>query len=254
MPSVSGKAIVLTGGAGDIARAALQKFVEGGASVMLVDLDEEALRKIAEPYDSSLVRFCVADVTREDDAKRYIADTLQAFGRVDVLIANAGIEGPVLPLAEYDLASFQRVLDVNVVGVFLAIKHVFPVMAQGGGGSIVITSSIMGVSGSPGVSAYTASKHAVVGLMRSCAKEGGEYNIRVNTINPSPVEGRMMRSLESGFMPDDPEAQHAALAEAIPMRRYAEPGDVANMMVFLASEESGFLTGSVYMVDGGMAA
>jgi NAD(P)-dependent dehydrogenase (short-subunit alcohol dehydrogenase family) len=136
----------------------------------------------------------------------------------------------------------------------LGIKHVFPVMADNGGGSIVITSSIAGVSGSPGLAAYNASKHAVIGLMRSCAREGGEHNIRVNTINPSPVEGRMIRSLEAGTMPESPDTMRETLTASIPLQRYAAPADVANLMLFLASEESRFLNGSVYMVDGGMTA
>ncbi len=254
MNSVAGKSIILTGGAGDIGRAATQALVEGGANVMLVDRDESALRSAAAAYPETRVAHCVADVTSEEQTAAYVAAALEAFGRVDALIANAGIEGPVLPVAEYDTEQFQAVMNVNVLGVFLGIKHVFPVMAASGGGSIVVVSSVMGVAGGPGLSAYTASKHAVVGLMRSCSKEGGALNIRVNTINPAPVEGRMMRSLEAGIMPEDPEAQYAALREAIPMQRYAEPEDIAKMMRFLVSDDSAFTNGGVYLVDGGMTA
>ena len=127
-------------------------------------------------------------------------------------------------------------------------------MAESGGGSIVITSSVAGVSGSPGVSAYNTSKHAVIGLMRSLCKEGGPLNIRVNTVNPAPIEGRMIESLERGAMPESPEVMRAAMIEAIPVGRYGVPSDVANVMLFLASEESRFLNGGVYMVDGGLTA
>ncbi|MFT6771320.1 MAG: NAD(P)-dependent dehydrogenase (short-subunit alcohol dehydrogenase family), partial [Congregibacter sp.] len=208
MHTVSGKSVILTGGAGDIAQVALKLFVEAGAKVMLVDLDENHLQAITDKFNASDVQYCVADVTSESDTASYVAATLQAFGKVDVLLANAGIVGPVAAVSEVDTQSFQQVLDINVTGVFLGLKHVFPVMASNGGGSIVITSSIMGVSGGPGLSAYAASKHAVVGLMRSCAKEGGAHNIRVNTVNPAPAEGRMMRSLEQGLSPDDPQAQY----------------------------------------------
>lgn len=221
---------------------------------MLVDLDEDKLQRVIDNLNSDSVRQCVADVTSEDSTANYVAATIEAFGKIDVLLANAGIEGPVLPVGEYDTQSFREVIDVNLMGVFLGIKHVFPAMKASGGGSIVITSSIMGVSGAPGLSAYNASKHAVIGLMRSCAKEGGEHNIRVNTINPAPVDGRMMRALEKGSMPDDPGAMREQLEARIPLQRYAAPGDVANLMLFLASEESRFLNGSVYMVDGGMTA
>ncbi|MEJ2178426.1 MAG: SDR family NAD(P)-dependent oxidoreductase [Gammaproteobacteria bacterium] len=253
MGTVTGKSVILTGGAGEIARVAARSFLDAGAHVMLVDLDENRLREATESLKSDSVRHFVADVTSEESTASYVAATMESFGRIDVLLANAGIEGPVLPVGEYDTGAFMKVIEVNLIGVFLGIKHVFPVMKAGGGGSIVITSSIMGVSGASGLSAYNASKHAVIGLMRSCAKEGGEHNIRVNTINPAPVEGRMMRSLETGTMPDNPDSMREQLEARIPLQRYAVPGDVANLMLFLASEESRFLTGSVYMVDGGMA-
>jgi len=254
MQSLLDKSVILTGGSGDIAQVVLRRFVDAGAKVMLVDLDESALKAIASDYNEESVRYCVANVTSENDTAAYVNACAAAFGRVDVLLANAGIEGPVSPVTELDTQSFQKVMDVNVLGVFLGIKHVFPVMAANGGGSIIITSSIAGVSGAPGISAYSTSKHAVVGLMRSCAKEGAAHNIRVNTVNPSPVEGRMMRALESGVMPEDPEAQYEAFKATIPMQRYAAPEDVANMMLFLAGDESGFLNGSLHMVDGGMTA
>ena len=254
MQGVKDKTVILTGGAGDIAKVVLQRFVEAGARVMLVDLNEDSLREIASGYSDDTVRYSVADVTSESDTEEYVAATVEAFGGIDVLLANAGVEGPVAPVSEFDLSSFQTVFNVNVVGVFLGIKHVFPHMAANGGGSVVITSSVAGIGATPGMSAYGTSKHAVIGLMRACAKEGGPQNIRVNTLNPSPVEGRMMRSLESGLMPEDPSAQYEAIKASIPMERYADPGDVANMMMFLASEESRFLNGGVYMVDGGMTA
>ena len=254
MGTVTGKSVILTGGAGDIAVVVARNFLEAGAQVMLVDLDEEKLQQVAESMACDSVRYCAADVTSEDDTASYVTATKEAFGKVDVLLANAGIEGPVSPVGEYDTESFRKVIDVNLIGAFLGIKHVFPVMADNGGGSIVITSSIAGVSGSPGLAAYNASKHAVIGLMRSCAREGGEHNIRVNTINPSPVEGRMIRSLEAGTMPESPDTMRETLTASIPLQRYAAPADVANLMLFLASEESRFLNGSVYMVDGGMTA
>ena len=167
-------------------------------------------------------------------------------------MANAGIEGMVAPLTDYDTAMFDRVMAINVRGPFLGIKHVFPVMAAAGGGSIIITSSVAGVSGVANVSAYGASKHAVIGLMRAAAREGGEANIRVNTVNPAPVEGRMIAALESGLMPEDTGAVRDGLEAGIPLRRYALPEDVANLMLFLASDQSRYLSGATYMVDGGM--
>ena len=254
MGGVNGKSVIITGGAGEIAREVAAQFLAAGAQVLLVDINEDALRRAVESLGGNSVAYCVADVTSEDDTKAYVNRALECFGRVDVLAANAGIEGMVAPVSEYDTDAFRRLMDINVIGVFLGIKHVFPHMAKQGGGSIVITSSVAGVGGSPGLSAYNTSKHAVIGLMRSTAKEGGPLNIRVNTINPSPVEGRMITSLEQGTLPDDPEMVRTTLIGSIPMGRYAVPADVANLVVFLASEESRFLNGGVYMVDGGMMA
>ncbi len=254
MGTVSGKSVILTGGAGDIANAVAARFLEGGASVMLVDLDESGLQQVCQDLGSDNVDFCVGDVTSEEDTKAYVSAAVERFSTVDVLLANAGIEGTVCPVTEYDKAMFEKVMAVNVIGPFLGIKHVFPIMAANGGGSIVITSSIAGCSGTPSISAYGTSKHAAIGLMRACAQEGAEHNIRVNTINPAPVEGRMISSLEQGFAPGAEELAREGMAASVPLGRYAVPEDVANLALFLASEESNYLTGGVYPVDGGMSA
>jgi NAD(P)-dependent dehydrogenase (short-subunit alcohol dehydrogenase family) len=254
MTTVSGKSVIITGGAGEIAREVARQFLAGGAQVLLVDLNESALQQAAQSLGGERVDYCVADVTSEGDTEAYVQKALDVFGQIDVLLANAAIEGDVAPVAEYSTDGFRRLVDINVIGPFLGIKHVFPAMAASGGGSIIITSSVAGVSGGAGMSAYNTSKHAVIGLMRSVCKEGGAVNIRVNTVNPSPIEGRMIQSLEQSSMPESPEAVREAMTSAIPMGRYGVPADVANLMLFLASEESRFLSGGVYMVDGGMTA
>lgn len=149
---------------------------------------------------------------------------------------------------------FDKVMAVNVRGVWLGLKYVIPEITKRGGGSIVITSSTAGIHGSPGVSPYVTSKHAVIGMMRSAALECAPSNIRVNTVNPSPVETRMMRSLEEGSSPGNAQSAHDAIANRIPLGRYGEATDVANIMCFLAGDEAEFLTGGVYMVDGGTSA
>jgi NAD(P)-dependent dehydrogenase (short-subunit alcohol dehydrogenase family) len=252
MANVENKSVIITGGAGDIAKVATRKFLDGGARVMLVDINEEALEETVASMDSYNVSYFVGDVTSKKDSRAYVEEANTRHGGIDVLLANAGVEGEVASLPEYDTAIFDKVMAVNVRGVFLGLKYVFPVMAAAGGGGIIITSSVAGVSGARGVSAYNASKHAVIGLMRAAAREGGAANIRVNTVNPAPVEGRMMASLEAGLRPDDSEAAREDLVDSIPLERYALPEDVANLMLFLASEEATYLTGSVYMVDGGM--
>ena len=171
-----------------------------------------------------------------------------------------GSEGTLAPIPEYPTDVFDRVMAVNVRGVWLGIKYVVPVMRERGGGSIVITSSTAGIGGTPDMSAYTTSKHAVIGLMRTASLEGAAYGIRVNTVNPAPIETRMMRSIEEMRVAalDDSavtvEVAKRALAERIPLQRYGNPEEVARLMMFLASDDSSFCTGGVYMVDGGRSA
>jgi len=254
MDRLKDKVAVITGGAGGIGRATGKLFAAEGASVLLVDLDEEALKAAVAESGSNRVSYCVGDVTTSADNQAMIDTAAERYGGVDVFLANAGIEGDVKPITEYDEARFDQVLGVNVKGVFLGLKSAIPAMQARGGGSIVITSSVAGVSGAAGVSAYVTSKHAVIGLMRSAAKECAPMNIRVNTVNPSPVETRMMRSLEEGMLPGSAEAAKEALAASIPMGRYGTPEEIAKVMLFLASDDSAWITGSVYMADGGFTA
>ena len=248
------KVAVITGGAGGIGIAAAKRFVAEGAKVLLVDLDEQALVEASNEVGSNVSAYCVADVSQKADTERYVQQAVDVFGGVDIYLANAGIEGLVTPFLEQTEAMFDQVMAVNVKGVWLGVQSMFPVMQARGGGSIVITSSVAGIKGASMLAPYVTSKHAVVGLMRSAALAGAEHNIRVNTVNPSPVETRMMRSLEAGMMPDDLNAAHDMMSANIPLGRYAEPADIANMMLFLASDEGAFMTGGVYMADGGSSA
>ena len=248
------KVAVITGGAGGIGIAAAKRFVAEGAKVLLVDLDEQALVDASNEVGSNVSAYCVADVSQKTDTERYVQQAVDVFGGVDIYLANAGIEGLVTPFLEQTEAMFDQVMAVNVKGVWLGVQSMFPVMQARGGGSIIITSSVAGIKGASMLAPYVTSKHAVVGLMRSAALAGAEHNIRVNTVNPSPVETRMMRSLEAGMMPDDLNAAHDLMSANIPLGRYAEPADIANMMLFLASDEGAFITGGVYMADGGSSA
>jgi len=251
MGRLDGKVAVITGGAGDIGRSAGALFAAEGADVLLVDLSEQALETAVAEIGSTRVSYCVADVTRPEDNDNVIAVAEERYGGVDAFLANAGVEGQVKPITEYDVDVFDKVLAVNVRGVWLGLKSTIPAMARRGGGSIIITSSVAGVAGTPGVSAYVTSKHAVIGMMRTAALECASMNIRVNTVNPSPLEGRMMRSLEEGFAPGDGEVVRDRLKESIPLGRYGEPEDIARLMLFLASDDASFITGSIYMADGG---
>ncbi len=254
MGRIEQKVAVITGGAGGIGKAACQTFVDEGAKVLLTDVDEGALKKIVKEIGSKNVSYCVTDVKGLQDNLAMAALAKDLYGGIDIFIANAGIEGEVKPIIECDVDRFDEVIAVNVKGVFLGLQAVVPEMIKRGGGSIVITSSVAGVKGSPSISPYCTSKHAVIGLMKCAALEYARYNIRVNSVNPSPVETRMMRSLEEGLAPGAAEVAKNRMETAIPLKRYGEPSEVAKVMLFLASDESSWVTGSVQMVDGGMTA
>ena len=248
------KTVIVTGGSGGIGTAAVHHLAEREVNVIAVDLDETALQNAIEGLDSSRVGYCVADVTRSEDNMRMATEAIERFGRIDGFIANAGIEGQVADTLSYDEDIFDKVMAVNVKGVWLGLRAVIPQMIEQKGGSIVITSSVAGLRGSPMITPYCTSKHAVIGLMRSVAKEYASYNIRVNTVNPSPVETRMMRSLEQGMAPADLNVAKTRIASSIPLGRYAEPREIAQVMAFLLSDEASWITGAVYAVDGGNSA
>lgn len=259
MARLTGKVAVITGGAGGIGRAAATLFAEEGAQVLLVDLNEAALQSAVQAIGSAAVSYAVADTTQPEQVQRYVDTAVERYGGLDVFLANAGVEGEMQLITDYPIDVFDQVIAVNVRGVWLGLKSVIPVMRPRGGGSIIITSSTAGIRGSKGLSAYTTSKHAVVGLMRTAALECASMGIRVNTVNPAPIETRMMRSLEemrtsqSGEGMTVEQIKHAN-ASRVPLQRYGAPEEVGRLMLFLASDESSFCTGGVYMVDGGTSA
>lgn len=208
------------------------------------------LSKVASELNSPNVSYVVADVTKATDVQKYVKHTVDTFGKIDVFFNNAGIEGVVKPITEYPEEVFDKLIAVNVKGVWLGIKYVLPEMNDGGG--IINTSSVAGLVGSPNVSAYVTSKHAVIGITRTVANEAASRNIRVNSIHPSPVDNRMMRSLEEGYAPGDAEAAKKGFEATIPLKRYATNEDIANGVLFLASDDSKFITGMKLVIDGGM--
>lgn len=252
MKRLENKVAVITGGAGSIGKTTAKLFLENGAKVLLVDLKEDDLKKVVDELGSKDVKYSAADVTKAADVQRYVDDAVKAFGKIDIFFNNAGIEGVVNPTVDYPEEMFDKVIAVNVKGVFLGNKYILPQMNDGG--SIILTSSVAGIAGSPNVTAYIASKHAVVGMMRNLAMEVAPRKIRVNTINPSPVDNRMMRSLEAGYAPGDAENAKKSFEHAIPLGRYAEPIEIAQLVLFMAGDESKFITGTTQVIDGGMNA
>lgn len=254
MKRLEKKVAMITGGAGGIGSATARMFLDAGASVMLVDINEDELRQTKVNLNSNdRVAFFKADVSKEKDVKDYVDATMEKFGHVDIFFNNAGIEGDVKPISDYSVETFEKVFDVNVKGVWLGLKYAIPAMKKNDdGGSIIITSSVAGLAGTANVSAYVGSKHALVGIMKSAALELAGHKIRVNTIHPSPVDNRMMRSLEEGFGGEDTEKAKEQFEQMIPLGRYANNEEIANLVLFLASDESKFITGSVHRIDGGM--
>lgn len=250
----SQKVVIVTGAAGDIGRCTSQRFADEGARLVLVDADGPAVELMAATLGADTCIAVCADVTVEAEVAAYVAAARQAFGGVDILFNNAGIESEVCDISECDLADYERVMAVNVRGVMLGMKHVVPALRERGGGSIVNTASVAGLSGSAGFSTYCASKHAVIGLTRSVAIQQGPHNIRVNAVCPSATEGRMMNSIEGRMVPDDPATAQGLVTASIPLGRYAQPADIASLVTYLCSDEACFLNGGNHTVDGGLTA
>ncbi|MCB1397063.1 MAG: SDR family oxidoreductase [Rhodobacter sp.] len=253
MFGLSGKTCLITGGAGSIGRASARLLRDQGARLALVDRESSALdaavAALGGPADDILA--LTADVATEADAARYVAATVERFGGIDVLFSNAGNFGTVAPITDYPTEVFDQVLAVHVRGAFLAAKHAVPHMDRGG--SIVITSSVAGLRGDPGVYGYITAKHALTGLMRVLAKELAPRGIRVNTINPGPVDNGFQKKVEDDLTGIIGRDGTAFFDEIIPMGRHATPEEIARSVLYLASDLSSFTTGTILSVDGGMS-
>lgn len=254
MDRLAGKVALITGASGGIGLATAQLFVAEGARVVLVDLDDDRLREAMAGLGRDAASHLAADVSDEAQMRGAIETTLQCCGRLDVLFCNAGIEGAIAPLTDYPVEMFDRVLAVNVRGVFLGLKYGLPPMQRQGSGSIIITSSVAGQKGAAHLAAYSASKHAVLGLMRSAVLETGASGVRINAIHPSPIDTRMMRAIEHGRAPGAEATAKARISQRIPAGRYGTADEVAFTALFLASDDSRYCSGGSYAVDGGMTA
>lgn len=252
MKRLENKVAIITGGAGSIGKITAKLFLDEGAKVMLVDLDSDSLEKTVKELNSEHVKYCTADVSKAADVQNYIDETVNKFGKIDVFFNNAGIEGEVKPIIDYSEEIFDKVIAVNVKGMWLGNKYAIPQMNDGG--SIIMTSSVAGILGSANMSAYIISKHAVVGIMRSAAIELASRKIRVNTVNPSPVNNRMMRSIEEGVSSGHGDQVQQDFEAIIPLKRYAEPDEIAKLVLFLAGDDSQFITGTTQVIDGGLSA
>ncbi len=252
----TGKVALITGAANGIGRATALAFAKSGAKTVVVDRDAaggEATAGIIRQQGGD-ARFVAADVTKSADVEAYVRFALDAYGRVDCFHNNAGIEGTLTHTAEYDEAMFDQVIAVNVKGVFLGLRHVLPVMLRQKSGAIVNTASVAGLVATPGMPAYVASKHAVIGLTKTAAGEVARSGVRINAVCPGPVDTRMIHSLEQMINPSDPASVARRYQAAMPTGRYTTPEEIANMVLFLCSDLANNITGGQYVVDGGRTA
>lgn len=251
-----GSTALITGAGNGIGRAAALGFATRGAKVVLVDRDQAALDQTLDliKLKGGAAIAVSADVTRSADVQHYVKAALDAYGRIDCFFNNAGIEGRIAPIAAYDEEMFDQVISVNLKGVFLGLRHVLPVMLRQKAGAVVNTSSVAGLNGTPGMSAYCASKHAVLGLTKTAAGETARDGVRVNAVCPGPIDTRMIHSLEGQINPLDPGSVESRYRASLPIGRYGTADEVANVVLFLCSDLSANVTGAQYVVDGGRTA
>jgi NAD(P)-dependent dehydrogenase (short-subunit alcohol dehydrogenase family) len=250
MGRLDGKVAFVTGGAGSIGAASARAMVAEGARVVIADLDEAALRAVADELGDAC-QWIVCDVTDSDQVAAGVGLAVSSFGGLDFAFANAGIAGDNAPIVDHSVEAFSRVLDVNVVGPFLVLKHAMAAIRDGG--SIAITSSVVGLTAAPGIAGYATSKHAVVGLMRVAAKEGAARGVRVNTIHPGPVANAFQDAVEQDATGAPKEEANRIFDSMIPLGRHATAEEIAAAVVYLASDESAFVTGMRFSLDGGMS-
>lgn len=250
------KIALVTGAANGIGRATALGFASYGAKVVLVDRDgagaSAAAGAIKQKGGEAIS--VQADVTKSSDVAQYVKAALDAYGRIDCFHNNAGVEGLVKPIQDYDDEVYDQLMAVNVKGVFLGLKHVIPVMIKQRGGAIVNTASIAGLMGSPNMSPYVASKHAVIGFTKAVSGEVAGYGIRVNAVCPGPVETRMIQSVTDQVQPGHSDEVANRYKGAIPLGRFSTPEEIASMVHFLCSDLASSITGVQYAVDGGRTA
>jgi NAD(P)-dependent dehydrogenase (short-subunit alcohol dehydrogenase family) len=254
--TLRGRVVVVTGAAAGIGRAICEWVSELGARVVVVDTDAEHGKRLVDHLrrQGGDAQFMAADVSHAADVEAYVEAARSHFGRLDGLVNNAGIEGVITPTVSYPLDVFDRVLAVNVRGVFLALKYALPGMIEQGAGSIVNLASVAGLVGHADHCGYVASKHAVVGMTRVAAAEVARHGVRVNAVCPGPTSTRMMASIEAQAVGTQRDARHREIVTKIPARRYAEPREIARVVAFLLSDAAGFVHGAAVAVDGAFTA
>lgn len=242
---------VVTGGGSGIGAASCRAFAGAGYQVVLVDIDTRGGEAVAAEIGGRFIR---ADVREAEAVRGYVAGALAAYGRIDVFFNNAGIDSGVCSLVDYSDEVFDNVMAINVRGVYLGLKHVLPVLLAQKSGSIINTASVSALYGAAGFAAYTASKHAILGLTRVAAAEVGKLGVRVNAICPGPIQTPMWTAIEHAANRDNPNASKDRFLARNPSGRYGEPYEVANVVLFLASDAASYVNGAAWTIDGGRTA
>jgi NAD(P)-dependent dehydrogenase (short-subunit alcohol dehydrogenase family) len=242
---------VVSGAAGSIGVATVRRFLSEGAKVMMLDVDEDALRRAAEDLPKAQVLTSVCDVTEAGQVRAAFEAVVAHWGRLDVIFSNAGNQGSISNLVDASEDEFDRTLTIHARGAFLACKYGPPHMKSGG--SIIITSSVAGVRGGGGTNtAYVAAKHAQIGIMRSAARALAGHKIRVNTVNPGPVDNAFQLGIEQQQSRVLGVNVTEQLNQAVPLKRHAAADEIAGAVLFLACDLSSYVTGHALMVDGGL--
>ena len=248
-PRYSGKVVLVTGGGSGIGESCCRRFADEGASVVVLDFDAANGERVAASLrkSGSDAAFFICDVTDASAVELAVADVVRRFGRLDVAVNNAGIAGALQPITEYPVETWNRVIATNLSGVFHGLRAQIPVMVKQGGGAIINLASLMGTVGYPGIAAYVAAKHGVLGLTKVAALEWGAHKVRVNAVAPSWIK----TPLTTGALPEE---AWQSLADMHALKRCAEPAEIAALVAFLGSDEASYLTGATYLADGGYTA
>ena len=255
MKRLEDKVIVITGAGKGLGLAAAIEAAKEGARLSLVDYDEKAMEEakktiLAESPKANIISV-VADVSDEAAVRNYVHETTKAFGRIDGLYNNAGIEGRQASLTEYDLSVFRKVIDINLMGVYYGMRYIIPIMQQQQYGRIVNVASVGGIRGVMNQTPYVASKHAVAGMTKNAALEYGRYGILTNAIAPGAILTPMVAEAFREVNPADPKKPESEYAQANPTKRLGLPEEVAHVVIFLLSEQCSYVNGQVLAIDGG---
>jgi len=253
--SLKNKSIIITGAAMGLGLAAAKELARQGAYLTLVDFNEQALtaaqQEITKEFPEAKVITVTGDASKEKDVQQYVDAAVKAYGRIDGLYNNAGIEGRQAPMTEYDIDVFKKVIDINLMGVYYGMRYVIPVMQKQKYGRIVNVASVGGLRGVQNQVAYVASKHAVSGMTKNAALEYGRDGITTNAIAPGAILTPMVAEAFKQVNPADPKKAESDYAQRNPTKRLGLPHEVAKVVAFLLSDEASYVSGQTIAIDGG---